>query len=148
MKNPKFKTHRLQTHIAEPADENSPLAKVHALERAKTKAFAFSKISDSVAQSDHWFRNEPIPGGLDLFPMQWYMRYADLFYPLAVGGKLYIDTPMSGSDINFCKMKMAAYHKKGIRYTYIAQSDGPEEVLMRLDGVNTQPLPTGALACR
>ena len=143
MKNSKLKTHRLNSSTFELADDDAPIAKVHSLERAKTRAFAFSKISDSVAQSDHWFRNEPIPFGLDLFPMQWYMRYSDLFYPLAKGGKLYIDTPMSPSDINYCKMKMAAYHKKGIRYVYIAQNDGPEEIMMRLEGVVAAPLPIG-----
>ena len=105
----------------------------------------YTKITDEIAQSDHWIRNEPIPFGLELFKVEqnlWYMRFADLCYPYSKGGKIYIDTPMSPIDVTYCKRKLEAYRAKGVRYTYIVANEGPEEALMRMHDV----LPKGATA--
>lgn len=97
------------------------------------KVLALSKMPDQIAESDHWVRNEPIPGGLELFPNEWEMRYSDLFYPVAKGGKLYIDTPMGAIQINRCKIKLEAYQAKGVRYTYIADGEDIADVKLRLE---------------
>jgi len=105
------------------------------MERSIRKVQRFSKIADEVACSDHWVRNEPIPHGLDLFPQEWFMRYSDLFYPVAKGGGIWIDTPSNGIDQDRAERKLQAYRKMGVRYTYIAANEGATEVLMRLDPV-------------
>ncbi len=102
----------------------------------------FTKIPDQLAQSDHWMRNEPIPHGLDLFPPEsnlFHMRYADLFYPYAKGGRLYIDTPISKIEENYCIQKLKAYQSKGVRYTYILAQDDVTEPMLRLDPNFTLP---------
>ena len=99
----------------------------------------FSKLSDVIAQSEHWVRNEPIPHGLDLFPANsslWQMRYSDLFYAYAKGGPLYIDTPGSATEIMWCEQKLHAYRAKGIRYTYIKAGEDSIDVLLRLDPIS------------
>lgn len=103
------------------------------LEKTENK---FTKLTDQIAQSDHWFRNEPIPHALELFPIDralWNMRYADLFYPHAKGGKLYLDTPGSMAEIKLCEQKIIAYRKKGVRYSYILPNDDVIDALLRLD---------------
>ncbi len=141
MKNTKLKAYSMTNHTAELYPIDKPKEKVIALERAASRAFRFTKISDLVAQSDHWCRNEPIPFGLEFFPHEWFMRYSDLFYPSAKGGKLYIDTPMSATEIMYCERKLKAYHSKGVRYTYIISNEDAESVLMRLDPI----LPNGRI---
>lgn len=96
----------------------------------------FTKIPDQLAQSDHWMRNEPIPHGLELFPPDsnlYHMRYSDLFYPYAKGGPLFIDTPGSLIEINYCEQKRLAYQKKEVRYTYILAQEDVTEAMLRLD---------------
>ncbi len=143
MKNPKVKAGSIRDGSAElliaehdlKPEENKRHARYIALGMDKGNR-KFSKIPDEVAQSDHWMRNEPIPHGLDLFPPDsslWQMRYSDLFYPVAKGGPLYIDTPGSATEIMWCEQKMKAYHAKKVRYTYITAHDDASDVLMRLD---------------
>lgn len=115
---------------------NDPKMKMDRIERAAVKAMRFSKLTDAVAESDHWSRNEPIPYGKELFPEEWRCRYADLFYPLAKGGPIYFDLPMAPYDIDLCKKKMAAFHAKGVRYAYVLPNEGETELLMRLDGAS------------
>lgn len=106
----------------------------------------FSKITDQLAESDHYMRNEPIPHGLDLFPPSGYlffMRYSDLFYRYAKGGPLYVDTPISATEIMYCEKKLQAYRSKGVRYTYIKSGEDCLEASMRLDPMD---LPKGATA--
>jgi hypothetical protein len=109
----------------------------------------FSKIPDRIAQSDHWLRNEPIPHGLELFPPDrslWHMRYADLFYPMAKGGPLFLDTPGSPTEVTYCEEKIKAYRTKGIRYSYILSQDDEIDVLLRLDPNIGLPSGKGASA--
>jgi len=106
----------------------------------------YSKVTDQIAMSDHWMRNEPIPGGLDLFPPDshlYFMRFSDLFYPHAKDGPLYIDTPGSPTDIMYCEEKLKAYRKKGVRYTYVKANEGALEAMVRLD---PPTLPKGAMS--
>jgi hypothetical protein len=100
----------------------------------------YSKITDEVADSDHYVRNEPIPFGLDLFPNEWRMRYSDLFYPAAKGGGIYIDTPGAPWELVACAKKHEAYAAKGVRYTYVGPHEDAADVLMRL----TNKLPAGS----
>ncbi len=136
MKNSKVKMARIDTHTADMKDADEPMIKVAALDRGASRIAKYSKISDDVAQSDHWMRNEPIPHGLDLFPgEEWFLRYADLFYPVAKGGPLFIDTPMSLTEVRYCERKLEAYRSKGIRYTYIKANEDAGDVAMRLNPV-------------
>ena len=140
MKNSKVKGTGMRSNTAELPNSSDPRLKVIALERGENRVRLFSKVSDEVAQSDHWFKNEPIPFGLDLFPNDWFMRYSDLFYPNAKGGPIHIDIPGSPTDIMYCERKLEAYRAKGVRYTYIKANEDASEALMRLDPV----LPKGA----
>jgi hypothetical protein len=134
MKNSKVKMQSLPSHTAELTEVSTNQSNAAALNRGARRIERFSKISDDIAQSDHWMRNEPIPFGLELFPgEEWFLRYADLFYPVAKGGPLYIDTPMSLTEIRYCERKIEAYRTKGVRYTYIKANEDASEASMRLD---------------
>lgn len=125
----------LKTKTIKPKLAGEPRAKT-ATDLASTseaRLRGLSKMPDQVAESDHWVRNEPIPGGLELFPNEWDMRYSDLFYPVAHGGKLYIDTPMGGIQVAKCVRKLEAYRARGVRYTYITESDELGDVKLRLE---------------
>lgn len=157
MKNPKVKASRtLSSATSEPSEDHDTISLIDdglserqqqyvALQKVNGNR-RFSKITDELAGSDHWCRNEPIPNGLELFPPDgylWYMRFADLFYKYAQGGPLYIDTPGSASDIMFCEMKLKAYRAKGVRYTYVKANEDSIDAILRLDPM---ALPTGATA--
>jgi hypothetical protein len=143
LRNPKVRAETIKINHAEMSDgpaldafEPEPIKRppVVSLQTAPKKVF--QKMPDEVAQSEYWVRNEPIPHGLDLFPPAnnlWFMRYADLCYAHSKGGPLFIDTPGSSTEIMYCEAKLAAYRKKGIRYTYIKAHDEISDVLMRLD---------------
>ncbi len=144
MKNSKVKAGRLSDGTSELAEDYEKELRNES--KAKNARFIalgldkgnrqFTKLSDEVAQSDHWVRNEPIKFGLDLFPPDrslWQMRYSDLFYPNAKGGPLYIDTPGSSIEVMYCEQKLKAYQAKKVRYTYIKAHDDAADVLTRLD---------------
>ncbi len=130
MKNTKVKVVKTRSHTAEMASEQP-----RNINRGTAQIKRFSKTPDAVAESDHWVRNEPIPFGLDLFPQEWQLRYADLYYPVAQGGPIYIDTPVSATEVMYCERKLEAYRSKGVRYTYIKMHETPDDVRMRLHPV-------------
>ena len=146
MKNSKVRAATLSDHTSQVnindlaiEPDTATTKKIVALQKRVGRTF--SKLSDEIAQSDHWMRNEPIPFGLDLFPNeQWFMRYCDLFYPLAVGGPIYMDTPGNSTDVMYCEQKLLGYRSKGVRYTYLKANEDASGALMRLDPV----LPKGA----
>ena len=161
MKNPKVKAANLKSRTSDPAGEFSPAERGYndfdreLMEESKKRQARFvdlgleagkrkySKTSEMLAQSDFAMKNEPIPHGLELFPPYnnlWFMRYANLYYPHAKGGPLYIDMPISRIEEKYCEKKLEAYRKKGIRYTYIKSGDDAYDAAMRLDPPS---LPTG-----
>lgn len=150
MKNPKVKASKIQAGTSElPAEELKPDREASTegqkFIRVNPKPKGrFSKVTDEIAQSDHWMRNEPIPFGLELFKVEqnlWFLRYADLCYPYAKGGPIYIDTPGNSTDVMFCERKLKAYRSKGVRYTYLKAQESATEALMRLH----QDLPEGTV---
>lgn len=120
------------------SDEESETA-ARRMKQSVAKVERFSKISDEIAQSDHWIRNEPIPFALELFPAinhDWKMRYSDLYYPkVGKNGNIWIDTPGSQIELMMCEKKLEAYRKKGVRYTYIKDNEDASAALMRLDPI-------------
>lgn len=124
--------------LAEYRDESGPAVVSN---RGTAQVARFTKAPDKIAESDHWVRVEPIPHGLELFPQEWNLRYADLFYPTARGGGLYIDTPVSPFEVMACERKLEAYRKKGVRYTFIKTDEDASEAMIRLDPT----LPLGAV---
>lgn len=162
MKNPKVKAIRSQNNrTAEPGEEFSIAERGYndfdreLMEESKKRQARlvnlgtesgkrkYSKTSEMLAQSDFAMKNEPIPHGMELFPAYnnlWFMRYANLYYPHAKGGAMYIDTPISRIEEKYCEQKLAAYRKAGVRYTYIKSGDDASDAAMRLDPPS---LPTG-----
>lgn len=159
MKNPKVKAGRLAAMTSEPSEQYEASSSYNDFDRAlmeeskkRQQRFVdlgldnkrYSKATEMLAQSDFCMQNEPIPGGLEAFPAynnMWFMRYADLYYPQAKGGPLYLDTPVSRAEIAVCEKKLQAYRARGVRYTYIAANEDATDAAMRLDPMS---LPKGS----
>ncbi len=131
MKSMKVKEIKMEKN-AEMQDENVPARRVAKLEAGTARVKSFSKITDSAAQSDLYCRNEPIPFAKEIWPLEWRCCYADLYYPNAVGGGIYIDMPVAPYDVALCEKKYAQLHAKGVRYTYLKANEGEAELLSRL----------------
>ncbi len=131
MKSMKVKEIKMQKN-AELPDDASAARRIKRLEGGAMRVKNFSKITDSAAQSDLYIRNEPIPFSKDLFPHNWRCQYADLYYPNAKGGGIYIDMPIAPYDVTLCEQKHKALHAKGVRYTYLKSNEGEAELLARL----------------
>lgn len=139
MSNSKVKFTAIKRRNAELPDESSPEVRAARIETAKRKAAGFSKLTDCVAESNIYQRNEPIPDAMLLFPMDWRMRYSDLFYPHAKGGGIYIDTPSAPYEVAMCEIKHKTYTSRGIRYTYVKADEGQAECLARLSMADHAP---------
>lgn len=134
MKNMKMKTAILPNRSAEMKDQSAPNEKASRLLAAEHRIKKFNKIPDQIAEHDHWLKNEPMPFANELFPFEisrHQMRYADLFYPYAKGGPVYIDTPVNEYEISWCEQKLA-YQKKGVRYTFVKPNEDVADALLRL----------------
>ncbi len=117
---------------AELREENTAESRLAKVVAADNRQKSFSKITDAVAQSDLWMRNEPIPFAKELWPHDFRFQYADLYYPNARGGAIYIDTPGAPYEVTQCKIKHEKLHAKGVRYTYLGPNEGEAEMLARL----------------
>lgn len=133
MQNQKVRLTAIKRRNAELPSENDAEAKVSRIQAAAKRAKGYSKLTDCVAGSDIYSRNEPIPGAMDVFPMDWRMRYSDLYYPHAKGGGIYIDTPSAPYEVIMCEIKHKTYSARGIRYTYVKSEESQADVLARLD---------------
>lgn len=131
MKSTKVKVMPMQKN-AEIPEDGSAARRLKKLEAGAMRQKNYSKITDAAAKSDLYIRNEPIPFGAELFPQSWRHRFADLYYPNAAGGGIYIDTPMAPYDVTLCEEKHKAYFEKGVRYTYFKANEGEIELLERL----------------
>lgn len=132
MQNSKVRTTTIKRRNSEIVDSEEAEAKNERIQSAQSRAKLYSKLTDAVAESDIYSRNEPLPGGKELFPMDWRMRYSDLYYPHAKGGGIYIDTPSAPYEIEMCEIKHKTYSAKGVRYTYVKANEGQGDVLARL----------------
>jgi hypothetical protein len=131
MKSMKVKEIKMQKN-AEIADENSEAKRMKNLEGGAMRQKSFSKITDVAAQSELYLRNEPIPFAKDIWPHDWRYQFADLYYPNALGGGIYIDMPIAPYDVTMCELKHSKLHAKGVRYTYLKSNEGHAELLSRL----------------
>jgi hypothetical protein len=131
------KNSKLKTAVLK-AGTDTELTDEQARERRIAKRLAtaerLTKTTDILAQDKFCVRNQPIPKGKELFPMEWRMQYSDLFYPHAPGGPLYIDMPVTTFDVALCERKIKVLREKGLRYTYLKPTDGHYEGILRLEG--------------
>lgn len=130
MKSTKVKEIKMRN--AELADENDAETKVKRMAGGAQRNAKYTKITDAVAQSDFWVRNEPIPFAKSIWPHDWKFQYADLYYPNAQGGGIYIDTPGAPYEVALCVEKHKELNKRGVRYTYLNINEGEAELLARL----------------
>lgn len=136
MQNSKVKFTAIKRRSAELPDDSLAEAKASKVFAAAERAKSFSKLTDAVADSDMYSRNEPMPNAMELFPMDWRMRYSDLYYPYAKGGPIFIDTPSAPYEIEMCEIKYRTYSAHGVRYTYVKAEEGIAEVKARLTDAN------------
>jgi hypothetical protein len=104
--------------------------------RMLSKSNSFTKLTDILAQDFFCVRNQPIEKAKAIWPdalTQWRMHFADLFYPHAEGGPLYIDQPSNDDDIAMCEAKLVKLREHGIRYTYTTAKDDEATVRMRME---------------
>lgn len=131
-KNPKVKAAVLK------AGTDTELSDEAARERRVAKKLAaaerFTKTTDILAGDRFHTRNQPIPKGKELFPVEWKMQFVDLFYPYSPEGPLYIDMPVTTFDIALCERKMKVLREKGMRYTYLKPGETEFEGQIRLNG--------------
>jgi len=91
-------------------------------------------LPDRLAQDGFWVRNQAIPKGKELFPLEWRMQYVDVFYPHAKGGPLYIDQPNNDWEVAMCKRKYEVLRKLNIRYVYMTSTCSENEAMALLEG--------------
>lgn len=94
----------------------------------------FTMASDRLANASLHHKNYPIPGMSERFKLDWRMGYSDLYYPAArledgSISPLFIDLPVTESEIQKCKLKLAVMKELKIRYTYIVA--GQDENIAR-----------------
>lgn len=126
------KVKEIKRRNAELSDDTDAQTQVIAMERAANRVKNYSKVTDQVAQSDLWVRNEPIPFAKDIWPHDWKYQYADLYYPNAMGGGIYMDIPGAPYEETMCEEKHRELSAKGVRYTYLKSNEGEAEMLSRL----------------
>lgn len=90
-------------------------------------------LSAEVAGDMFYIRNTRIPNAATHFPTDPLKRTVDKYFGDAKGGPLYIDEPVTESDIEICKEKAAAMAKEGVRYAYIAPDMELKDVLAQLE---------------
>lgn len=130
MKNSKIKAVTIPAGKSGEVSEND--AREKRINAAADRATGLTTLPNMVAGDAFYQRNHPIPKGQELFPFEWKMRHADLFYPNAIGGALYIDMPTRPYEKKMCQRKAAALKGTGVRYVYIEPNEGASEVKARL----------------
>lgn len=86
---------------------------------ARARRVATNFLPDKIANDSFYVRNYPIPKSKEIFPLEWRMQYAELCYPYAEGGPLFIDMPVTNYDVALCERKFEALKGRGIRYLFI-----------------------------
>ena len=105
------------------------LAAVQARQKASTL------LPDRLANSTFYVRNYPIPRGKELFPLEWRMQYAEICYPHAEGGPLFLDFPRTEFDLALCERKRVTLHQNKIRYAYLKNGVTENEARQMLGGL-------------
>lgn len=105
------------------------------LHLAEAKKINSSFMPDKLANDSFYVRNYPIPKGKELFPLEWRMQYAELCYPYAENGPLYIDIPVTEYDIALCERKYETLKGRGVRYVFIKKDADENELRALLEGL-------------
>lgn len=122
----KSETYRLQT-------EHEELTKRAVLKEVKRSSDQL--LPDRIANDSFYVRNYPIPKSKELFPLEWRMQYAELCYPYAEGGPLYLDMPVTTYDVALCERKFQALKGRGVRYAYITKDATDGDVFELLEKI-------------
>jgi len=130
MKTTKVKVLKPQT-IELPTEEQQQAKRLNSLQARRTLS---TLLPDKLANSTFWVRNQMVPHAQKLFPLEWRMQYAELFYPHAEGGPLYIDMPKTEWDLELCKRKYQTLRDSGVRYVYLYQQVDENEARQLLEG--------------
>jgi len=139
MKNPKIKATTIApgssevTSTASLKEGDTEGEKQKKIETASVRARSYTKLPDMIAESDIVVRNWKIPKGAEMFPTEWRMQFADLYYPYAKGGPLFVDTPALEHDAVRCERKLEVLKKHGIRYTFVRTGETFADAMARLD---------------
>lgn len=91
--------------------ESEERTKQKRIAQIQTKREKFTKTVDIVADSELHYRNHKIPKSSENFPIDYRMQFADLYYPYAKGGPLYIDQPSNPHDVALCERKFKRLEK-------------------------------------
>jgi hypothetical protein len=145
-KNPKLKVGTIKAgthseHSEEEAREKRSTARAHHIG-------VLSRSTDRVAGDKLCIKNQPIPKSREWFPLEWKMQFADLFYPYAKDGPLYIDQPGTLHDVALCERKLRVLREKGIRYTYMKSGEAEMEMNLRLSGQDPDKVKADQAALR
>lgn len=144
-KNPKVKAATIDSFGTDRLPTEETIAEKKSERPFVKKQRQYSMIPDSLARSDFYMRNWPIPKGKEMFPVEWKMQFVELYYPearLANGTKspLFIDMPNTVHDVALCERKLKMMREKGMRYTYIKVGEGEIEATWRLEGLDVEKL--------
>lgn len=96
---------------------------------------ALSGMGGEIAEDHFYVRNSRIPNAQSHFPVDPLKRTVDKYFEMAKGGPLYIDEPLTESDIKICQEKAVAMKKENARYAYITRDMDIEDVRKQIDGV-------------
>lgn len=116
--------------VEAPTEERMREKRAAAAEARRTLS---TLLPDKIANSTFWVRNQPLPRGREIFPLEWKMQFADIFYPHAEGGPLYVDMPRTEWDVQLCKRKLTAMKTVGVRYLYISTGMDENECRQMLE---------------
>jgi hypothetical protein len=89
-------------------------------------------LAAEVAQDTVYVRNTHWDGAEKFFETEPLMKTVDKWFPYAVGGPLYVDSPTSKSEERDCIRKAEAMKKLGYRYCYIGENMDLDEVQSQL----------------
>jgi len=104
------------------------------LEAANNKRRVYTKLTERIAQDDLCIGNEQMPRSKELWPLEWKMHFAKLFYP---SSKMFFDMPTTKWEVDMCERKMEINKFKefadaGYKYVYILAGDDEFDVRARM----------------
>jgi len=91
-------------------------------------------ISDKVASHNYYTRNWKFPEADKVFPgdWEWDKRVVTKYYPMAEGGALLVDEPISDWDVNRAWEKHKVLRKLGYRHIVIEKDTTVDQCLEQL----------------
>jgi hypothetical protein len=90
-------------------------------------------LAGEIAQDFFYVRNSRIPNAVKHFPVDPLKRTVDKYFERAAGGPLYIDEPVTESEIKICQEKAKIMELERARYAYITQEMELDDVLRQFE---------------